>query len=508
MLFPRRLGLVLVGVSLYFAACSRDNPPTSIPLKDAEEPPPKTPTRGIEIGPIPGWTTGWHFLDETLTLAVPRGSLIQLRCPLMGGDVTWQGIERSWHDQGYSYAICPTAIPGSVEIYANVVDGDPLPEKAIRGTYCRFNVLDVDLNAVRLDDARITEESWALDNFSTNQETMNVFFGQGSVSHVLKVGQDQYHTSTGKELFLLANLNVASLSPLIEWRIDGQPVRLGSRVRETLNGPGVHIISVGPPSLHRDLRIEAYSVRIINPPHGEAIPLDEPVTLRAVSEPPGFESEIVWVASTKYGRVYPVQGFGPEFTVHFSEVSLNGFQWMGVRAGNAILEIDGSVISTCLAGCGAPDTSEYDPNIAINSDLHIWDVKCKAGGHKNLGELIHAICAKRDSLGRQISVFVDGHGCPGTMSTGSGSEGGNDSKSDSATFVSVNNAGWLRDRLKDKVTTITLFGCKVGASQAFLDSLGTNGLRAEAYDKGTCTNAALTVHRPKKGATKKGSGTP
>ena len=72
---------------------------------------------------------------------------------------------------------------------------------------------------------------------------------------------------------------------------------------------------------------------------------EETVTLTARTIPAGFEEEITWLASTKYGRCEPIMGQGPTFTVRFDETwggSADGvpFQWLGVRADHAAFNQD------------------------------------------------------------------------------------------------------------------------------------------------------------------------
>ncbi|MDJ0835879.1 MAG: hypothetical protein QNK37_05135 [Acidobacteriota bacterium] len=111
-----------------------------------------------------------------------------------------------------------------------------------------------------------------------------------------------------------------------------------------------------------------------------------------------------------------------------------------------------------------------------------------------------------EKAGRQISVFVDGHGSPGDMSIGAGTTSGNDAAGNTATTLTSNNAAWFHEQIKDKVTRITLFGCSVRAGdtrQSFLDAMGSDELEVRAYDQFVCTDSDLQTHYLSRGSTLK-----
>ena len=145
----------------------------------------------------------------------------------------------------------------------------------------------------------------------------------------------------------------------MEWRVDGKAVGLGLSLDHSFVSVGVHTISVGPPDRAQEILVETYDVNFTSHiPGVDIVPEGEPVTFDAVTDPPGFESFITWIATTKYGTGTPVLGYGPVFTVQFDDTWTeledgSIFQWLGVKADNAVFGQDQKIIESEDDACAA-----------------------------------------------------------------------------------------------------------------------------------------------------------
>ena len=187
-----------------------------------------------------------------------------------------------------------------------------------------------------------------LDEDATNAETMEFFFGESIAS--FEPLPDGFFTSTDRRIEMTVDVNYPEFAPLMEWRTIGQPIkrwpRLGQQATVYFEDAGMHMVAVGPPERSAHLVIETYEVSITSHQSGyDTVGDGETVTFEAVTNPPGFEQNIRWLSSTKYGMAIPVRGDGPTFTVQFADIwgrepdgSL--FQWLGVKADNAIFNQD------------------------------------------------------------------------------------------------------------------------------------------------------------------------
>ena len=74
---------------------------------------------------------------------------------------------------------------------------------------------------------------------------------------------------------------------------------------------GAHVVEVGPILAPSAVEIETYSVTITSHVSGEdTVPEGEPIVFTAETDPPGYETEITWLSSTKYGTAEPILGEG------------------------------------------------------------------------------------------------------------------------------------------------------------------------------------------------------
>jgi hypothetical protein len=135
----------------------------------------------------------------------------------------------------------------------------------------------------------------------------------------------------------------SSLGALVEWRVDGRAVLLGASGSYTCdNTPGEHAIEAGPVGRSRTVYLDTYAVTIESNAGLSQVQDGTFVTFRAITEPPGYESQVTWLASTLYGLVSQVTGTGEMFTARFDGSITNGDppRWIGVRADNALLFTD------------------------------------------------------------------------------------------------------------------------------------------------------------------------
>ncbi|MGA7269724.1 MAG: hypothetical protein WB239_01505, partial [Acidimicrobiia bacterium] len=107
-------------------------------------------------------------------------------------------------------------------------------------------------------------------------------------------------------------------------------------------------MEAGPTDVAERVGLETYRVTITSHRRGDKVLEGVEESFTAVTDPPGLESEIRWLASTKYGASDPVMGTGESFAVQFdSTFGLRNLttglreQWLGVKADNATFAQDG-----------------------------------------------------------------------------------------------------------------------------------------------------------------------
>ncbi|MCZ6815846.1 MAG: DUF6531 domain-containing protein, partial [Planctomycetota bacterium] len=185
-----------------------------------------------------------------------------------------------------------------------------------------------------------------LDQNSTNEETMFYYFMFPSVAELKDLGDGRYRTSVRRRVNFDATVDPPGFKPLIEWRFDNTARALHSPAVHSYADVGWHDVSAGPLNNPAEVQIETYRVRITSHTSSRNIvPEGEPITFEAVTEPSGYEDEITWISSTKYGTASPVLGRGPSFIVQFDDSwgrhgSGIGFQWLGVKADNTVFNQD------------------------------------------------------------------------------------------------------------------------------------------------------------------------
>jgi hypothetical protein len=164
----------------------------------------------------------------------------------------------------------------------------------------------------------------------------NHFFHLPSIAALRQLGENHYLTSINRTLTLEADVVPSPFTPLVEWRLDGEPLRdLGAPIFLEVYTAGAHILAAGPPAEEVQVQLDTYLVKITS--HRNRIDLVDgvPVTLTAETDPPGYENDIVWLASTEFGFAEPWTGQGREFTVRFYDTLGSERPGIGVRADDA-----------------------------------------------------------------------------------------------------------------------------------------------------------------------------
>jgi hypothetical protein len=293
---------------------------------------PFAPTQ-IILGPVAGLTEGWHVAPDRT--AVPTGTLLTLQVVMTSGShVRWRGAIEIDREPTRSTAVCPLEREGVFTIETEVEhDGKIVTDRAV------FEVVPIPAESVRVTAIGVRTEALAIDESLSEAElnalTMRHYFGD-SIAAVRRTGEDQYRTSIDHFIELKAATDPPQFAPLAEWRLNGEPVALGEEARIGLHEVGTHSISAGAEGRDREVSVDTYAVSIVSHEPGDLLPDGEPIVFVARTDPPGFESEITWLSSTKYGTATPVMGAGPVFIVKFDGTfGEDGHQWKGVKADQA-----------------------------------------------------------------------------------------------------------------------------------------------------------------------------
>ena len=345
------LTLLVLACGSIWLSCGRD---TTVVSSDRS-----LPVEGDEgaalfewaIGPIEGITTAWHPAPSEIT--VPVGATFRLKC---GGsrlaEIQWSNAQEVSRGDRGSIAECHIDTPGrheiSVTMEPNVASGRDKRDRTQTTSSvhsCIVNGIDAGVDQVGVVALEPRVAPFLLTESSSNYETMKAVlggdeYGQG-VSQLRHVGPNHYRTAVNRNVGLGATLTDPRFASVIETRITGERPTLGSEL-VYLQKPGRYTVSVGPPGKAKSILLETYKVTITgitNSGGGSSVLDGEPATFVAKTDPPGYEDEITWVSSTKYGEAHPVVGHGAQFTVEFKNTSRND-SWLGVRADNAALNLD------------------------------------------------------------------------------------------------------------------------------------------------------------------------
>ena len=314
------------------------------------------------IGPIEGLTTTWHWAPPTTS--IPLGTIAGFFQPAApNATVIWTAAAEVARDDQGSTAVCPLVQIGITIVQVQVIPADG--GEAI-SSQSRFNVVDIGVEQITVsaidvwvDPVEIDED---LGQDELNEQTMGYFFGLDSIAAMRDLGDGYYRTSVNRRVHTSVEVNPPGFAPLIEWRYDGQAVEappavfgmvmnwssegMGATAAKSFPLVGNHVIEVGSGFNSQEIEVETYRVTITSHSSGlDTVPEGEPITFTAVTNPPGYEDQITWLSSTKYGSAEPVLGQGPEFTVEFNDTwgidpEIGDWQWFGVRADDAVFSQD------------------------------------------------------------------------------------------------------------------------------------------------------------------------
>ncbi len=342
----------------------------------------------LRMQAIAGLTTGVHVAPAHAT--VPQGASVRFvqsfpsSGPVgsgLGSGLVWVGAEEVSRTDSESVAECFFNESGTYDVAARMVTGSGRVEWQ---NSCRVSVVSTPVDRIGVENVdgytRVihvtqgTPFNVAYDYFSREDSiaglqtvepanTLRRLDGRRSrraQSKSIREGE-VFVTSVDRTITLNAAVNMRIFSDVVEWRVDGRPFALGQSAEFRFATPGRHTISVGPPRNARELTLDVYSVEITSHINGtDFIRQGVPVTFEAVTNPPGFEEYITWIATTKFGTMSTVAGAGRTFTVRFDDTvgddPDNGrFQWLGVRADNVAFGQDQKAGACILPDAGCED---------------------------------------------------------------------------------------------------------------------------------------------------------
>jgi len=315
----------------------------------------------LYIEPIEGLTQARHIAPSEF--AVPLGTTVRFRqaCD-PAARVRWEGADLVDGERTASIAERTMSFVGTFLVRANITKGSEHVSNV-----CRVRVVNVALSAVRVVSVQPVVSPVLVHEELSNAMTMGYFFGESiapvrSIRAIPRRGGakanpsgdveiiDRFRTSINRSILFEIATIPPGFDPLMEIRPYGHPSVTRSDGPIKFENAGVYRIAVGPLHNEKELKIETYRVNILGHDQGDGlIPEGVPVTFQAVTDPPGYEDEIIWLTSTKYGTASPVWGQGPTFTARFDNTFglEDGFQWLGVRADNSVINQDQKIRPLC-----------------------------------------------------------------------------------------------------------------------------------------------------------------
>ena len=327
------------------------------------------PTPKMFIEPIAGMTTVRHPAPARTAICAGVEVTLCQEVPV-GGTVTWGGASEAARIDDESFATKVLTSVGEQVIVAVVEtqDGRVYENRVV------FDIVDISLDEIQMGQPTVEAQERPLSEWMTNEETYQWYAVPESIAQLRKVSLERqsfettfdgrfgkpakalptnpverYRTSVARTLHFGVSVDPPGFLPLIEWRVGNEAPVLGATVSVTAEEPGIYNVSVGPPTRARQIELETYSVTITSHiTNHDIVGEGEAVVFEAVTDPPGYEADITWLSSTKYGTASPVLGQGPAFTVQFDDtLGLDGrgapFQWLGVKAGNTTFNQDQKV---------------------------------------------------------------------------------------------------------------------------------------------------------------------
>ena len=286
----------------------------------------------LEIGAIEGLTQDWHSSPKRT--AVPVGATLRFRVKApRAASVTWTGARSVERNSAWSISeVLITGLGGPRQVMVQYADdrGEQWVETV------DLQPMDTSLHPVTVSPIGVGVEPMDIDEDNVNASTMEYYFRTDSIASLQEVAPGHFRTSTMRWLTLEVVVNPPEFAPLVEWRHDGEALRpLGSVIAFTVFPPRSHLITAGPVVDPREVLLETYQVFIKQNPLRESIPDGVAITFQAETYPSGFEDNVTWLASTKFGTCTPLTSRGRDFTVRFFDTFGDSGRWLGVRADNA-----------------------------------------------------------------------------------------------------------------------------------------------------------------------------
>lgn len=289
--------------------------------------------------------------------------------------MTWSGATEVARDERVSIAECEAHEPGRYVVRAELdaaASGAGTRGEMVTHTTV-LTVLPTPVDQIRIEPIQVVaSEPTNVDEIMTHEEVL-AYLSTGSIAAVRRTGDGRYRTSVGKPVTLSVEVEPKAFGPLIEWRANGAPMQLGATFSHGFMTVGTRVLEVGPPSLNNRVELETYSVNIVSHQGGkDYIRNGETTTFRAETRPRGLEEEVTWLAGTKHGSASPAVGRGKAFTVRFANTwgqdPENGkpFQWLGVRADNALFAQD--QIAVPVITSFSPTTVSTDNTLIVMGD--------------------------------------------------------------------------------------------------------------------------------------------
>ncbi|HSG99874.1 MAG TPA: hypothetical protein VLB27_07485 [candidate division Zixibacteria bacterium] len=356
---------LLIALSLGVGGCSDDE---TTPVEPTPGPNPALlESVTLEIGPIQGLTTVWHKAPSST--AIPLGKTVQFRLTCPGDcEVKWTGAENVHRmpagDCAYEYSQCPMQVVGDARTTARIT--------APNGDYCdiscAFKVTDFNPADIRISNLVAEVEQLGI-TYQSKYGEIFPYFGGESIAPIRQVNDKRFRTSVNRTVVFSADVEPVEFSPLLEWRVDGEPISLGSSLtigysmsaepnvtpaddkvfKDLPGGPdirgferrdvvlwnkvGVLPVQLGTTSNPLNLELERYSTTIYTYYNDQrSVPDGDYAMFQAVTHPPGYESEVVWIATTRFGTVTPVLATGQLLTATFVDYDDGYPIWLGVKA--------------------------------------------------------------------------------------------------------------------------------------------------------------------------------
>ncbi len=296
----------------------------------------------LAIGPVEGLTRRWHIAPAHTAIPAAKCVYFVLN-KHVDGNANWVNAFEVFEDRWSSIAIVPLGVPGDLEVRAELFNDDGLA--ATRS--CLLTVSPVTPEEIQVLDILWSAADLGLSDPPTNEETVRAYFGE-SVAALSPMGEDVYATSVERTIVGEAVLSHPEFLPLFEWRINGFAQAIGPRYGHMFNDVGEYRFGGGPLDHAASADVRTYRTAITRHTDSGFIFDGVPVTYTAITDPPGYEKYVSWLASTKYGFTKPIFAAGPEFTTTFFDtygwVYDGTFSWIGVRGDNAADGQDAKVV--------------------------------------------------------------------------------------------------------------------------------------------------------------------